>query len=130
MFSAGTRTSSNSTSPWPCGASSKPKTGSMRFTVTPGQGSGTRIMDCCLWRSGLSGSLLPMTIRMRQRGSSAPEVHHLRPLTTYASPSRSIRVSMLVASEEATSTSVIAKAERISPASSGLSHSFRCASVP
>jgi hypothetical protein len=37
----------------------------------------------------------------------APEVHHLRPLITYESPSRSMRHSMLVASDEATSGSVM-----------------------
>ena len=37
---------------------------------------------------------------------------------------------MLVASEDATSGSVIAKADRISPASSGSSHRFFCSSVP
>jgi hypothetical protein len=34
---------------------------------------------------------------------------------TYSSPWRSMRVQMLVASDEATSGSVMAKAERISP---------------
>jgi hypothetical protein len=37
---------------------------------------------------------------------------------------------MLVASDEATSGSVIAKAERISPSSSGRSQRSRCSSVP
>lgn len=37
---------------------------------------------------------------------------------------------MLVASDDATSGSVIANADRISPASSGSSHCFFCASVP
>lgn len=37
---------------------------------------------------------------------------------------------MLVASDEATSGSVIANADRISPASSGSSHCFCCASLP
>jgi hypothetical protein len=37
---------------------------------------------------------------------------------------------MLVASEDATSGSVIAKHERISPASSGSSQRFRCSAVP
>lgn len=37
---------------------------------------------------------------------------------------------MLVASEEATSGSVIAKAERISPASRGRSHRSRCSGEP
>ena len=49
---------------------------------------------------------------------------------TYSSPSRSIRVPMLVASDEATSGSVIAKADRISPSSSGVSHSSFCAGEP
>ena len=37
---------------------------------------------------------------------------------------------MFLASEEATSGSVMAKAERISPASSGSSHCFFCSGVP
>ena len=40
--------------------------------------------------AGPSGSVLPITIRIRQCGCSAPEIHHLRPLSTYSSPSRSI----------------------------------------
>jgi hypothetical protein len=54
------------------------------------------------------GSLLPMKIRILQRGSQAPEVHHFLPLITHSSPSRSILASMLVASDDATSGSVIA----------------------
>ena len=57
-------------------------------------------------------------------------VHHLRPLMTYSSPSRSIRVAMFVASELATSGSVIAKPERISPSSSGRSQRSFCSGVP
>jgi hypothetical protein len=60
----------------------------------------------------------------------APLVHHLRPVITYSSPSRSTRVPMLVASLLATSGSVMANADRISPASSGSSHCFFCSSVP
>ena len=56
-----------------------------------------------------------MTMKIRQRSRIAPDVHHLRPLSTYSSPSRSIRSWTLVASELATSGSVIANAERISP---------------
>ena len=52
---------------------------------------------------------------MEQRGSIAPEVHHLRPLMTYSAPSRWMLHSMLVASEEATKGSVMPKQERISP---------------
>ena len=57
-------------------------------------------------------------------------VHHLRPFRTRSSPSRSIRMAMLVASEDATSGSVIAKAERISPSSRGCSQRSFCSSVP
>ena len=41
-----------------------------------------------------------------------------------------MRISMFVASELATSGSVIAKAERISPSSSGRSQRSFCSSVP
>ena len=90
---------------------------------------GTTSIDC--WRcGGPSGSVLPITISTRQCLCSALDVHHLRPLMTYSSPSRSIRVWMLVASLEATAGSVIANAERISPASSGRSQRSLCSSVP
>lgn len=83
------------------------------------------------WRClGASGFVLPMTTKILQPGFIAPEMNHLRPLMTYSSPSRVIEVEMLVASEEATSGSVIANAERISPSSSGRSHSLRCHSLP
>ncbi len=95
----------------------------------PGVSAGTRIMLCCECR-GASGSVLPMMMKTLQRGSPAPEVHHLRPLITYSSPWRSMRVSMLVASDEATSGSVMAKAERISPSSSGLSQRALFSSEP
>ena len=48
---------------------------------TPGVSTGTRIIDCCWWEAA-SGLVRPMTIRIRQRGSLAPDVHHLRPLMT------------------------------------------------
>ncbi len=60
----------------------------------------------------------------------APEMNHLRPVITYSSPSRSIRVLTLRASEEATSGSVIANADRISPSSSGSSHCACWSGVP
>lgn len=91
--------------------------------------TGTRIMDCCRWMSAL-GSVFPITMKISQRGSAAPLIHHFRPLITYSSPSRTIEVRMLVASEEATSGSVIANAERILPSSSGSSHRFFCSWVP
>ena len=70
-----------------------------------------------------------MKIRILQRGSQAPEVHHLRPLITQSSPWLS-RASILVASDEATPGSVMAKAERISPLSSGSSQVRFCSSLP
>ena len=71
-----------------------------------------------------------MKIITLQRGSHAPDVHHLRPLITHSSPSRTAVATMLVASEEATSGSVMAKEERISPRSSGSSHWRFCAWLP
>ncbi len=95
--------------------------------LTPGVSSGTRIWLCWRWRgdSDPARPVLPITIMIRQCGCRALEVHHLRPLSTYSSPSRSIRSAMFVASELATSGSVIAKAERISPSSSGVSQRSR-----
>lgn len=86
-------------------------------------------MLCWRCRSA-AGSVLPITMKISQRGSIAPDDHHLRPLITYSSPSRLIRVAMFVASEDATSGSVMQNAERISPSSSGMSHRSRCASEP
>ena len=71
-----------------------------------------------------------MTMATRQRGLAAPLIHHLRPFSTYSSPSRRIESWMLRASLEATSGSVMAKQERISPASSGTSHCSFCSGVP
>ena len=69
-------------------------------------------------------------MKIAQFGFIAPVIHHLRPLRTYSSPSRTMLSSMLVASEEATSGSVIANADRISPSSNGSSHRCFWASVP
>jgi hypothetical protein len=82
MFVAGTRTSLNSISPWPCGASSSPNTVSLRTIFTPFASMGTRIIDCCWCLFVSAGELLPMKMRILQRGSGAPVVHHLRPLIT------------------------------------------------
>ncbi len=71
-----------------------------------------------------------MKMRNLQRGSPAPLVHHFWPLRTTSSPSTSQVAFMLVASLEATAGSVIAKPERISPASSGLSQRSFCSSLP
>lgn len=45
---------------------------------------GTSTFDCWWW-AGPSGSVLPIRIRILQRGSIAPLVHHLIPLNTCAS---------------------------------------------
>src|SRR5258708_37077446 len=71
-----------------------------------------------------------MTMKSLQRGSIAPDDHHLRPLITYSSPSRSTLVEMLVASDEATSGSVMQKADLISPSSNGISHRSTCSALP
>src|SRR5690606_1956886 len=97
--------------------------------LTPGVSSGTRIIDCC-WCFGASGSVLPMTMAILEVVVMAPDDHHFLPLITYSSPSRRISQAMLVASEDATSGSVIEKQERISPASSGFSHCSCCSLLP
>src|SRR4029078_7082452 len=96
---------------------------------TPGASSGPRVIDCCLCVSA-EGSVLPIRIATLQRGSPAPLDHHLRPLMTYSLPRISILHLMLVASDEATSGSVIRNAERMSPSISGFSHSSFCSRVP
>src|SRR5579864_857767 len=90
---------------------------------------GTRIIDCCLCL-GAEGSVLPIKIAILQRGSPAPDDHHLRPLMMYSSPWRRMLASILVASDEATPGSVMAKHERISPSSNGLSQRSFCSGVP
>src|SRR5207237_5869571 len=96
----------------------------MRLTVMPLLSRGTTIIDCCLYLSGFFGSVLPMKMSTLQRGSPMPDVHHLWPLITYESPSRTIDDSMFVASDDATFGSVIANAERILPSSSGTMYCF------
>src|SRR2546426_12683673 len=91
---------------------------------------GTTIIDCCWFLSGFLGSVLPMKIRTLHRGSPMLEVHHLWPVITYSEPSRTMDEWMLVASDDETFGSVIAKAERILPSSRGCSHCFLCSSVP
>src|SRR4029077_15669789 len=101
----------------------------MRSILSPAEGIGTSTIDCCLW-SVAERSVLPIKIATLQRGSPAPEDHHLRPLMTYSSPCRTILAWMLVASDEATPGSVIEKHDRISPASRGLSQRSFCSPVP
>jgi hypothetical protein len=57
-------------------------------------------------------------MKTRTVGFNASVIHHLRPLMTYSSPDRTIRVAMFVPSKEATSGSVLAH-DRIRPRSSG-----------
>mmetsp|Transcript_35749 Transcript_35749/g.78549 ORF Transcript_35749/g.78549 Transcript_35749/m.78549 type:complete len:204 (+) Transcript_35749:813-1424(+) len=130
MFDLGTRTLSNSTSQWPCGASSKPSARSRRTTLSPGALLGTRTIEWRAWRGRDSSGTCPMKMKSSQRGWAALEVHHFRPLSTRSSPSSTTVACMLVASLEATSGSVIAKADRIRPSSSGVSHCSFCAAVP
>lgn len=59
-----------------------PNTFMGRTIVTPGVSIGTRIIDCCRC-VGAVGSVLPIKMEILQRGSIAPEIHHLRPLITY-----------------------------------------------
>src|SRR5436189_140940 len=101
----------------------------MRLMVTPGASIGTRIIDCCLCL-GADGSVLPMKMAILHRGSPAPDDHHFRPLMTYSSAVRAMLERMLVASEDATSGSVMAKHDRISPASSGFSQRSFCSWLP
>ena len=56
---------------------------------------------------GPSGFDWPMTIATLQRGLIAPLDHHFVPLMTKSSPSMSMRVEMLRASEDATAGSVM-----------------------
>src|SRR5215210_1398666 len=86
-------------------------------------------MDCCSWRLA-SGSVLPMKMEILQRRFPAPVDHHLHPFITYSSPSRSMRLWMLVASDDATSGSVMQKHDRISPSSNGFSHRSCCSGEP
>ena len=94
---------------------------------------GTSTIDCrsCRGTDSSSGSAeRPITTKISARGSIAPVDHHLRPVTTYSSPSRRIRVAMLVASDEATSGSVMQNADRMVPSSSGASQRSCCSAVP
>ncbi len=76
-----------------------------------------------------SSALRAITISSLQWGWATPVMNHLRPLSTSSSPSRRTVVCRLVGSDDATSGSDMAKAERISPFSSGVSHWLRCAGV-
>ena len=66
-----------------------------------------------------------MKTRILHSGLPMPVENHLRPLMTTSSPSMTAVAAMLVASEEATSGSVMQNALRIRASSIGSSHS-RC----
>ena len=104
--------------------------GMLRTMRSPGVSIGTMTIE---WRRCFGvenpSSEIPITISILQFGCAAPVVNHLRPLITYSLPSRRILVWMLVASDEATSGSDIAKHERISPSSKGRSHCAYCSGV-
>ena len=129
MLVTGTRTSVNETSPWPSGSSAYPIVVSNRSIFTPGVSRGTSTIVWRWWRSA-SGSVSPMKTKILQSGWPTPVDHHLRPLMTTSSPSTTAVAAMLVASELATSGSVMVNAERIRPSSSGSSQASRCSWVP
>ena len=106
-----------------------PITESIRSTFTPGVSRGTSTIVCRACRSA-SGSVSPMNTKILQSGWPTPVDHHLLPLMTTSSPSTTAVAAMLVASEDATSGSVIVNALRISACSSGSSQVARCSSVP
>src|ERR1700722_2960207 len=100
-----------------------------RLISTPAEDSGTKIIECCL--CCIAGeSDLHITIAISQSGFPGPEMNHFRPLTTHESPSTLALVEIFVASDDATSASVIAKQERILPSSSGTSQRCCCSGVP
>ena len=102
----------------------------MRWISTPFVSSGTSTIECWWWRSPDSSGVRAMKMATFARGSPMPLDHHFLPLSTTSSPSTTAVACMLVASEEATSGSVMQKTERISPASSGVSQRAFCSSEP
>mmetsp|Transcript_30235 Transcript_30235/g.90681 ORF Transcript_30235/g.90681 Transcript_30235/m.90681 type:complete len:356 (-) Transcript_30235:298-1365(-) len=127
----GTRTWSKRISMWPLGASSSPKASIGRTSVMPGVSIGTRIWDCWAY-TGPSVLVFPIRIMILQCKLPAPVMYHFRPSITYSprASSRRMLIPMLVASDEATSGSVIAKHDRIVPSRSGTSQRARCSSEP
>ena len=104
-----------------------PMTETGRTISTPAASAGTRIIvprRCC----AASGSVIAK--RIAKSAPSAPLENHLCPSITHSSPSRIARVRRSVGSEPATSGSVIAKKERLSPATSGRRNCAFCSSVP
>ena len=96
--------------------------GARRASASPSTPGGARSPSrACRWGRGSASScggrrprrspVLATTIA--NAAPSAPVMHHLRPLRTHSSPSRTAVVSRFVGSQEATSGSVIAKHERM-----------------
>ena len=102
-------------------------TGRLRCTVTPGVAMGTSTMEWRWWGSPAQvESSMPISSISLQFGCAAPVMNHLRPCTTSWPPSCAMRVCSCVGSDDATSGSLIAKQERMSPLSSGSSQRARC----
>jgi hypothetical protein len=91
---------------------------------TPGVSVGTTNIDARR-RGGPSGLVTAMT--MRKSATDPFDVNHLCPLITYSSPTRSARVESSVGSAPAPG-SVIEKALRSRPSSSGCIHVRFCSS--
>ena len=101
--------------------------GTSRRISTPGVSAGTTNIEArCDGRA--PGSVTAITIR---KSAIDPfEENHLRPLSSQSSPSRTARVASCVGSEPGVSGSVMLKALRRSPASSGCSQRSFCSGVP
>src|SRR5215831_19227650 len=94
---------------------------------TPGVETGTMIIDDP-WYGCTSGLVTAITIR---KSATDPfDVNHLCPLITHSSPSRTADVVNNVGSDPAVCGSVIEKADRSEPSSSGCNHTSRCESSP
>ena len=97
-----------------------------RTMSTPSASAGTRSIEA-RWCGRASGSVTTMT--MRKSATEAFVENHLWPSMTHPSPSRRADVESIVGSAPAPG-SVIEKAERRSPASSGCSQRSFCSSLP
>ena len=82
---------SKRSSPWPSLVRRSRTPAAPRTISTPGVSSGTRTIDCCRWRGAVRVGLAHHDQDPAVAGACAPVVHHLRPLRTYSSPSRSMR---------------------------------------
>jgi hypothetical protein len=97
-----------------------------RTTVIPGVAAGTSNIDARRCRSAPASVT---HIAITTSAKPACVTNHFSPSITQSPPSRRAVVSISVGSAPAPG-SVSAKADRISPASSGARYRARCASVP